>query len=104
MNKDIQYDISVNELNTTEKAIIHSIAKLHILAFPEFFLTQLGVRFLETLYRGYVEDEDSGIIVAEEKGEIVGFIAYSKDYPDFYNGLIKRHLIKFAFCSLIASK
>ena len=93
----------IRELQTASSDYIKTIAELHIKAFPTFFLTQLGVSFLRTLYSGYMEDKDSGIIVAEENGKMVGFIAYSNDYPRFYKGLIKHHLIKFAFCSLGAA-
>lgn len=95
--------VSIKELQKTDKNTIQTIAKLHRRAFPSFFLTQLGLPFLSTLYTGYMEDKDSGIIVAENKGRIIGFIAYSKDYPRFYKGLIKNHLFKFAFCSLAAA-
>nr|WP_297705275.1 GNAT family N-acetyltransferase [uncultured Butyrivibrio sp.] len=50
-----------------------------------------------------MEDEDSGIIVAEDDDNLVGFIAYSNDYPRFYKGLMKHHLLKFAFCSVGAA-
>lgn len=93
----------IHELETASPDYIKNIAELHKRAFPSFFLTQLGVPFLRTLYSGYMEDKDSGIIVAEEKGKLVGFIAYSNDYPRFYKGLIKNHLIKFAFCSVGAA-
>lgn len=89
----------IRELKTASSEYIKAIAELHKRVFPSFFLTQLGVPFLRTLYTGYMEDKDSGIIVAEEGGKLVGFIAYSNDYPRFYKGLIKNHLIKFAFCS-----
>lgn len=95
--------VSIKELHSADKITIRAIAKLHKKAFPSFFLTQLGIPFLITLYSGYMEDEDSGIIVAENKGRIIGFIAYSNDYSRFYKGLIKKHLIKFAFCSLGAA-
>ena len=91
--------IEIRELETASSEYIKAIAVLHKRAFPSFFLTQLGVPFLQTLYTGYMEDKDSGIIVAEENEKLVGFIAYSNDYPRFYKGLIKNHLIKFAFCS-----
>lgn len=91
--------IEIRELQTASSDYIKSIAELHKRAFPSFFLTQLGVPFLKILYSGYMEDKDSGIIVAEDEGKIKGFIAYSNDYPRFYKGLIKHHLIKFAFCS-----
>ena len=93
----------IRELQKADADYIKSIAELHKKAFPAFFLTQLGVQFLRTLYTGYMEDEDSGIIVAEDSGRLVGFIAYSNDYPRFYKGLIKHHLVKFAFCSLGAA-
>lgn len=95
--------VSIKELHSADKNTIQAIARLHKRAFPTFFLTQLGVPFLTTLYTGYMEDKNSGIIVAENKGRILGFIAYSKDYSRFYKGLIKNHLIKFAFCSLSAA-
>ena len=93
----------IHELETASSEYIKAIAELHKKAFPSFFLTQLGVPFLRTLYSGYMEDKDSGIIAAEEEGKLVGFIAYSNDYPRFYKGLIKNHLIKFAFCSVGAA-
>ena len=89
----------IRELNTASSEYIKSIAELHKSAFTAFFLTQLGIPFLRTLYTGYMEDKNSGIIVAEDNGKLVGFIAYSNDYPRFYKGLIRNHLIKFAFCS-----
>ena len=95
--------VSIKELNSTDKNTIQTIAQLHKRAFPTFFLTHLGIPFLTTLYTGYMEDKDSGIIVAENKGRIIGFIAYSREYSRFYKGLIKNHLIKFAFCSLGAA-
>ena len=94
--------IDVRNLGNTSTEYVDTIAKLHKKAFPSFFLTQLGLGFLKTLYLGYLENPESGIIVAEEKGEIVGFIAYSKDYPGFFKGLIKKHLFKFGICSVKA--
>lgn len=93
----------IYELKNVNKNYVRSIAELHKKAFPAFFLTQLGVPFLRTLYTGYLEDPDSGIIVAEENDLLIGFIAYSKDYPRFYKGLIKNHLLKFALCSVGAA-
>lgn len=93
----------IRELEQKDRNLIPSLALLHKAAFPSFFLTQLGIPFLKTLYTGYLEDAESGIIVAEEDNRVIGLIAYSKDYPKFYKGLIKHHIIKFAFCSLGAA-
>lgn len=90
----------IRELNTQDKDLIVSIAVLHKRAFPDFFLTQLGLPFLRTLYMGYLEDEDSGIIIALKNERIEGLIAYSYDYSGFYKGLIKKHILRFAICSV----
>ena len=94
--------ISIRKLDNADDKYITTLAKLHMTAFPKFFLTQLGLPFLKTLYRGYMEDENSGILVAEINGKLAGFIAYSNEYSKFYKGLLKRHLIRFAACSLLA--
>ena len=99
MNKNI----IIRKLNDPNKSQLVRISRLHMKAFPDFFLTKLGFSFLSTLYTGYAEDADSGIIVAEVKGKIIGFIAYSNDYARFYKGLIKHHIIRFAVCSAFAA-
>ena len=95
--------ITLREFTTDDKGQIEPIAVLHKSAFPDFFLTQLGIPFLKTLYRGYLEDDCSGIIAAMQGDSLVGFLAYSNDYPRFFKNLIKRYLLKFAFCSLGAA-
>ena len=93
-------NITVRNLDKSDESLIPRIAKLHIKAFPNFFLTQLGPRFLMTLYKGYLEDPDSGILVAEDSDHhLLGFLAYSFDYSRFYKGLMKSHLATFALCS-----
>lgn len=92
----------IRELNGGDQVYIRELANLHSRAFPDFFLTQLGEPFLRTLYKGYLDDPDSGIIVAEENRSLLGFIAYSNDYPGFYKRLIKDRIVQFAWCSLLA--
>ncbi len=94
--------ICISKIDSIKKEEIKSIAILHKVAFPKFFLTQLGIPFLYSLYSGYVKDKKSGILVARDNNRIIGFIAYSFDYPGFYKGLIKNHIIRFMFCSLFA--
>ena len=93
----------LRELNCINDCEIKRIANLHMKAFPQFFLTQLGRSFLVVLYSGYIEDNNSGIIVAEKDGELLGFLAYSKDYPGFFKCLIRHYIIRFAICSLGAA-
>lgn len=95
--------MNIRKLTARDRNMIKRIAILHEEAFPGFFLTQLGKQFLITLYKGYLDDGKSGIIVAEEDEKLKGFLAYSNDYPNFYKGLIKRKIIQFAWCSLLAT-
>ncbi len=95
--------ITLRKIDNSKFEYIEKIAKLHKKAFPDFFLTKLGLPFLRTLYKGYLEDDKSGIIIAENKGRLVGFVAYSYDYPLFYKKLLKNHLFKFAICSFVAA-
>lgn len=97
-----QAKVFIRKLDKADDKYITILSKLHMAAFPDFFLTQLGLPFLKTLYRGYMEDVNSGILVAEINGKLAGFIAYSNEYSRFYKGLLKRYLIRFAFCSLFA--
>ena len=95
--------VKIRELTKEDSGYVRRLARLHKRAFPTFFLTQLGEPFLRTLYKGYLDDEQSGIIVAEKGGRLCGFIAYSNDYSGFYKGLIKRKIVQFAVCSLAAA-
>lgn len=94
--------LNIEELQTTRSDYIKNIAELHRKAFPTFFLTQMGKGFLYELYRGYMEDINSGIIVAKDDNHLIGFIAYSKDYSNFFKGLIRKRLINFTLYSLVA--
>ena len=83
--------------------MIEEIVDLHIKAFPTFFLTKLGDEFLKLLYKGYMDDENSGIIVSKNDDQLLGFIAYSTDYPAFFKKLLKDHFFKFAFLAFQAA-
>ena len=54
--------VSIRELDKADNGCITTLSKLHMVAFPDFFLTQLGLHFLKIIYKGYVEDENSVII------------------------------------------
>lgn len=96
--------VQIRELDKKlDKGHVKLIATLHQRAFPRFFLTQLGRPFLNALYTGYMEDKDSGIIVAQNGERVEGFIAYSNDYSSFFRGLVRHHLLRFAICSFTAA-
>ena len=63
---------------------IDSIASLHKGAFPGFFLSLMGERFLGEYYRLVLEGDDGIVLVGEDEGGLVGFVAGSVDPAGFY--------------------
>lgn len=77
---------------------VSEVVAVHMQSFTGFFLTFLGKGFLTQLYKGFVEYEGSGLIVAvNDEDKIVGFLAYSDDLSGFYKYLIKKHIVSFAW-------
>lgn len=94
--------VIIKKVEKGDVKYITSIAELHRKAFQNFFLTQLGLPFLKTLYKGYINDDKSGIVVAEIKGELVGFMAYSTDYSGFYRRILHKYFVQFVFYAFLA--
>lgn len=91
------------------------IADIHVRTFKGFFLTFLGEGFLIELYKGFMAHEYSGVLGAFEdepinynnntkntKHSLIGFLAYSENISQFYNYLLKKKFIAFAWYSLLA--
>lgn len=94
------YIMKIEKLNSTEKKIIENIVSIHLDTFEGFFLSFMGKKFLSLMYSSYIEHKDSGIFVAYENSEMVGFLAYSGDQSDLYKYMIRKKLILFALCSI----
>lgn len=84
------------------KARINEVVDIHMQSFPGFFLTFLGKGFLKQLYKGFVEHENSGLLVAVEENKIVGFLAYSEDISELYKFLIRYYVVPLAWYAGIA--
>jgi len=79
-----------------------TLAEIHIQAFRDFFLTELGLSFLKTYYRSVVCNEVSiALCAVENDGEIVGFatgalcsrgynrrVILGNKWPFFYQTLV----------------
>lgn len=85
---------------THNKELVDAIVDIHMNTFAGFFLTFLGKGFLKQLYKGFMEHEKSGMIVAFEEDKLIGFLAYSKELSEFYKYLIKRKLFLFVWYAL----
>lgn len=53
---------------------ITSVARIHLVAFDGFFLSQLGYRFLCVMYRAFLQSPSSLFVVYESaSGQLIGF-------------------------------
>jgi ribosomal protein S18 acetylase RimI-like enzyme len=95
-------------MSTARKATLldlPSIVTLHKIAFTGFFLTMLGGAFLRELYRGFITEPD-GICwiaeseLAEEKLEMVGFVAGTLSPRRFFRRLLFKRGFQFALAAL----
>jgi ribosomal protein S18 acetylase RimI-like enzyme len=69
---------------------IPGIVAAHASAFPGFFLTLLGPRFLGLFYGAFVADPRACLLVAEGEGGVVGFLAGVRDPELFFRRLRAR--------------
>lgn len=78
------------------------IAALHYRAFPRFFLSSLGERFLYELYLAIVEDP-TGIVLVERTGGVLrGFVAGTVQPTAFYRRLALQRSWHFALAAIPA--
>ena len=92
--------MEIRQIDAKEKPIIKKVVQIHLDTFKGFFLTFMGRGFLTCLYKSYCQYKESGLLVAFENNEPVGFLAYSGDYSGLYKFMIRKKLIPFAWYSL----
>lgn len=92
--------IAIREVKSDEKTLINDIVTIHLDTFTGFFLTFMGRGFLNQMYRSYCDHIASGLLVAEENGKAIGFLAYSSDFSGLYKFMIKTRLIIFGWYSV----
>jgi ribosomal protein S18 acetylase RimI-like enzyme len=78
---------------------VDAVTAIHLAAFPHFFLSFLGPRFLRELYRAIVADEEGIAFVAVDEGRIIGFVAGTGS-SGFYRRAARRRWLRFAWSSL----
>ena len=92
--------IEIRKIDTYNKRTIDEIVNIHLATFKGFFLTFLGAGFLRQMYRSYSEFTDSGILIAQEDENVVGFLAYSGDLSGLYKYMIRKRLLSFAWYAM----
>jgi ribosomal protein S18 acetylase RimI-like enzyme len=79
-------------------ADIGAVTTVHLAAFPGFFLSCLGPRFLRELYRAIVADKEGIAFVAVDDDHLIGFVAGTAD-GGFYRRAARRRWFRFAAAS-----
>jgi len=79
--------------------ITQSIA-VHEAAFPGFFLTQLGAKFLKQLYLGFLEMPSAIFLVAEKDNQVIGFVAGTTNPNAHFSQLLKERWYRFLLASV----
>ncbi len=92
--------VTIREVKPEEKKIIDEIVTIHLNTFTGFFLTFMGRGFLKQMYQSYCQHAESGLLVAEEDGRSIGFLAYSSNFSGLYKFMIKTRLIQFGWYSV----
>ncbi len=76
------------------------IVDAHQAAFPGFFLTLLGPRFLGELYAGFLTAGSSICYVADDGGECLGFVVGTTKPACFFKLLLARRWHAFLYAGL----
>ena len=72
-----------------------AVVAIHLAAFPNFFLTFLGPRFLRVFYGAVMRD---GIaLVAAGDDRVAGFVVGMLDSKSFYRRLLRKRFLQVAF-------
>lgn len=74
------------------RADLSAVADIHQEAFPAFFMTMLGRGFLMNYYAQVLDDPGGILVILEQAGRPVGFVAGFLDPMAFYAELRKRRL------------
>lgn len=92
--------VTIREVKSNEKELINEIVTIHLNTFTGFFLTFMGRGFLKQMYQSYCDYAESGLLVAEEDGKALGFLAFSSNFSGLYKFMIKTRLIQFGWYSI----
>ena len=91
-------DIQVRRMAASD---VPDVVRVHLTAFPGFFLSFLGPRFLTLYYEECVKQGEIAC-VAIVRSELAGFVMGSAHPAQFYSGLVKRRAMRFAAVALPA--
>ena len=79
------------------KKDIDSVVRIHIAAFPDFFLTQLGCTFLQFYYKSVLKHKLGIMMGAFNDAGLIGFCAATQLSKSFNSSLIINNPFLFSF-------
>jgi ribosomal protein S18 acetylase RimI-like enzyme len=75
-------------IRTAKPADAGQVAALHVTGIPTGFISSLGIEAVRGLYERILTDKTSLCLVAEQDGQIVGFVAFSANLQQLYRTVI----------------
>jgi GNAT superfamily N-acetyltransferase len=93
----VEQDFTLRPANLRD---LSRIVAAHQTAFPSFFLTMLGPRFLGELYAEFLTAESSICYIADDRGECLGFVVGTTEPASFFKRLLARRWHAFLFAGL----
>jgi GNAT superfamily N-acetyltransferase len=81
---------------------LDAVVDIHLRAFPSFFLSFLGPRFLREFYANFVHDPCGIAFVAREGERLLGAVVGAEHAAGFYKRLLAKRWWAFCFASLNA--
>jgi len=100
VNRDVEVGKNVI-IRSFESKDIDSVVEIHLLAFPNFFLSFLGQRFLRQYYKSIVDYSQFGLVAAHN-GKVIGFTTGLDSSFSFYRRILKSRGVKFALAAIPA--
>ena len=93
-------NIDVTPLSSSH---IDIVVEIHLRAFPNFFLSFLGPRFLREFYASFLLDpQGMGYTASASDGQIIGVIVGPVDPRGYFKRLLKRRWWAFCLASISA--
>ena len=87
-------------IRNMEETDLKEVVQLHIISFPEFFLTSLGKSFLFELYHNFLHFDSSICKVIQKDGYIQGFVVGSLNPEALFRNLLILKGYKFLFLAI----
>lgn len=75
---------------------VNEMVKIHIHEFAGDFLPNLGADFLNTLYKDFLADKES-ILLVSKNSDVKGFIMGAVNFPTLFKKIILNNLIAYSY-------